>query len=368
MKKHFSNTIAVGLLFLGTNAYSESFTLGIIGDPQFDWSCESQGTEQGSYCSELANRQKKKGTQADETNQRVIDRILEIKQSDGGKFHGLVINGDLTEFGSQNNKLEKFKSKYMKQNEFSVWPSIGNHDYQNNINDCGAKSWANWNYCGADMIQFLAGWLIEQEKSSKISSHDVTHYKKNKGQAQGQRNVSGSLAYSWDIGEFHFAQFNNHPTYLKKFTRGYSVGISSWKLNVTSPEDWIKKDFSKAVADDKKIILNWHDFGDVYRDPESDNYKKMVNMFKPYATHIKAIFVGHHHMRIGEQTSVIFPSPEAGNDSIKVPVIYSGSPIAGQFIRAEFTNEASKCQIKIQNIDTGKKYSLEDVGRNISCN
>jgi hypothetical protein len=347
---------------------TQPFTMAVVGDTQFDWGCESEHTTSSDYCKDKANRKKSESKQGTETNDDVIARVTEISKLNSN-FQGLVINGDLTAFGSKDGKLDKFKKAYMNK-EFSTWPGLGNHDYQNNINDCGAKGWANWNYCGADMMQFLAGLLEDKNNADKFTSYDVTRYEKNRGQAQGQRNVSGSLAYSWDIGDFHFVQLNNYPTYKKNFQRGYKSGISSWQMRATWPNTWIDSDFKKAVNDNKKIILNWHKFYDIYgiQDETNADYMTLISWLNPYAKNIKAIFVAHNHALIGMNGSLEFPAT-ADRPEISVPVISSGSPIWNRFIKADFESNGPSCTITIGQVNTMTPYTGSTTNpKTISCN
>lgn len=347
---------------------TQPFTMAVVGDTQFDWGCGSENTISSDYCKDEANRKKSKSEQGTETNNYVIDRVTEVSKH-SSNFQGLVINGDLTYFGNMDKKLDKFKKAYMNK-EFSTWPGLGNHDYQNNINDCGRKDLPNWNYCGADMMQFLAGLLKDKKNADKFTSYDVTRYEKNPWQAQGQRNVSGSLAYSWDIGDFHFVQLNNYPTYTKNFQRGYKSGISSWQMRATSPDTWIASDFQKAVNDNKKIILNWHDFYDIYgtQDTTNTDYTTLITWLKPYVKNIKAIFVGHNHDRIGMDGSLTFPAT-ADRPEISVPVISSGSPIWNRFIKADFESNGPSCTITIGQVNTMTPYTGSTTNpQTISCN
>jgi len=246
----------------GSSALADtSFSMVFMSDPQFNWSCQSEGNISNDYCGVPANLEKDEATHAMETNMNHASAIRAINDSMGSNFRGVVINGDLTAFGNKDGELDRFRDVYLSL-DFPVWPGLGNHDYQNNVNDCGAHAWVNWNYCAADMAQFLAEGA---RSSDRISNNDVTKYDKNFAQAGDQRNVSGSLAYSWDIGKFHFVQLNNYPTYTQSFTRGYASGISSWDIDITSPAAWLNADLG-AVGADRKIILNWHKFGDVYGD------------------------------------------------------------------------------------------------------
>lgn len=352
----------------------EVFTMAFIGDTQYEWDCGEQRATGGEvpprYCSQPQNQTKGGGIQAAETNQLVISRVKEIAAWNPN-FKGLVINGDLTEYGSQNGNLDKFKNAYLTQPNFAVWPGLGNHDYENNVGNrdhpnsgCGGISSPSWNYCGADMMQFLAGWILDNK--SKLSAWDIEKYKENFLQGGNQKSIKGSLAYSWRINDFHFVQLNNYPDYHISFTRGYSGGISSWDLDATSSASFINANLTDAINNNRKIILNWHKF-DPYNNPSSNDTKNLVSTLDKFATHIKAIFVAHQHSMIGWVNNLVFPASTNHNNEIKVPVIYSGSPIYGQFISADFSNEGSHCKITYSIVETDSTYSRPVNPTPISC-
>lgn len=351
-------------LFLGA-PHAEPFTFAVIGDPQFTWTCKDDeqykpGQWKSTYCSSPNLPDPETPEQAEQTNQAIVDRVGKLSDAQGAKFKGLIVNGDLTRFGAKDDNLGRFEKMYVEQTRFPVWPGLGNHDYQNNIDDCGGGNMApTRNNCAAGMLQFLAEWLQDSGRNGQVS-YDITRYSKNPGQAQGQRNISGSLAYSWEVGDFHFVQLNNYPTYKTHFTRGYDSGISSWDLDITSPADWLDQDLSRAVIKKKVIVLNWHMF-DPYANQDLSNreYGKLIAMLDKYAGNIKAIFIAHEHSRIGiaaeEKDRLYLKFPQSSNhiDDISVPVIYSGSPIWGRFIKADFDSQDKGlgCSITITQID-----------------
>lgn len=326
----------------------DSFSMIFLSDTQLRWSCSDQGTTAGDYCGVADNRSKDLEVQAQETNLLHIKTIKKIKNS-VNNFAGVVINGDLTSFGSQNNHLKQFQNIYSPLAlETNVWFGLGNHDYENPVNDCGLKFWINYNYCSADMVQFLANSILLSKNS--LSSYDIAEYKKNSVAIGNLRNVSGSLSYSWNVGNFHFIQLNNYPTYKTNFTRGFKSGFASWKIDIspTILDDgtlsaWLKNDLDNAVKNGQKIILNMHQYD--YND------KNNLRGLAPYAKFIKAIFVGHLHGEYGHKTDLVFPAA-TNNSNISIPIIYSGSAIFNRFVKADFSNSNSGCVISTQVINT----------------
>ena len=130
----------------------------ITADPQYDWGCSS-GHATSDYCNDPNNRSKSVEQQAIETNSLQVETIQNLQtniNAFNGNFKGVIINGDLTDFGSQNNHLNVFKSHYENKG-FNLWPGLGNHDYENNVDDCGGLpyAWAAWNYCECCVFRFV---------------------------------------------------------------------------------------------------------------------------------------------------------------------------------------------------------------------
>ena len=380
MRRVYLGMVLPSVIF--STAYAQdAFELAIVGDPQLSWSCLSEGASlPNTYCADPKNRSKSKEVQAEEFNKIFMDSILKLKEAGGDKFKGLVINGDLTEFGDQKGNFEKFKRLYKLNDrnyrdklKFDIWPGLGNHDYQNNINDCGLRATPVWNKCAAVMMQFMGEWMIDAKSRGSIQNYDMPVFRKNPLQAQNQRNVTGSLSYSWQIGEFHFVQLQNYPTYTVNFKRGYSSGISSWTMRAVSANHkekdsdvgWLEKDLREAVKSGKRIILNWHQFTAYDRrgDESTHCLRNDTNngkvtfcqrdvyalkaMLQPFASNIDAIFIGHHHRRMGKWAAHTL-SLQQGRHAIEVPVYYSGSPVAGRYLKATFNN-------------TNKKFCLHSV-------
>jgi hypothetical protein len=324
-----------------------SFTMAFMADPQFYWGCSSSPNTSApsttnDYCKIAANKAKSDDDQAKETNNQQIESIKSFVNSDPN-FQGIVINGDLTEFGDQDDRWKTFKSFYNSLNigTANIWPGLGNHDYQNPVNDCGTVGTQNYNNCAANMVQNFASEVIGGiiPRGMYEDSYDIPKFDENTAQAGSidHKNVTGSLAYSWNIGDFHFIQLNNYPTYTKSFYRGWPSGVSSWDYVLESSLPWLIKDLkkNKQLPNPKKVILNWHQWGEMNVNTR--------NALKPYKEQIKAIFVGHAHSYFGylgdnlKYDPPTTPTPSTSSTATKIPVIYSGSPIWSRYIKATFS-------------------------------
>jgi hypothetical protein len=70
----------------------------------------------------------------------------------------------------------------------------------------------------------------------------------------------GSLAYSWNIGNYHFVQGHNLELEGKLALPGGFLCPPKWLdgMVVPSPVNWVKSDVAQATADGKKIVLCHH--------------------------------------------------------------------------------------------------------------
>ena len=357
-------------------ADDKKFTMAVIGDPQFPWTCKDEGDYEkfSDYCSYI-NRDDKSIDQAKDSNRYAIQEIKQLKNSLGTNFKGLIINGDLTAFGHPGER-EDFNSFYdIKSKDLVIYPGLGNHDYQNNINKCGGNGVPTHNRCAGGMMHLMADWVLGYKGldkgkprfcDKKLKSCDIAAFNKNFAQRGGNRNVNGSMAYSWEIGDFLFIQLQNYPHYTANFKRGYSSGVSSWTMNATSSMGWLKTQLNETIDTDKtkgkNVILNMHNIE--YYFGLSDQAKKdkadLENLLKQHSNKIRAVFVGHHHQAIGVDSKFSYGTEIAG-----IPIIYSGSPISGRFIKADFDSSKSEDCIVLTQVNTTINKSQEL--RKIQC-
>lgn len=140
----------------------------------------------------------------------------------------------------------------------------------------------------------------------------------------------GSLAYSFDIGNYHFVQLQNWPGYRVNLPRvaaaipfptldfpGRSAGFE-----VTDSHAWLKRDLQLATQEQKNIVLNMHNVGAALKTTEFADAIRNQN--------VVGIFAGHVHQNAGRIQTV-----DNGRRS-DIPVILSGSAECGTFLYAEF--------------------------------
>uniref|UniRef100_A0A915MZB2 Calcineurin-like phosphoesterase domain-containing protein n=1 Tax=Meloidogyne javanica TaxID=6303 RepID=A0A915MZB2_MELJA len=72
---------------------------------------------------------------ANEIQRKAIYRLIRILERNGQKPSALIINGDLTNFG-HSFQLELFKIEWLQTIPIPLLIGLGNHDYENNVDDC----------------------------------------------------------------------------------------------------------------------------------------------------------------------------------------------------------------------------------------
>lgn len=247
-----------------------------------------------------------------------------------------IINGDLTEFGRRSQR-ESFRSLFAPSPlGFNTYVGLGNHDYQNNVGDCAEPSNSDYsmNACARGMV-FDMHYRIEEYRGYATSGnfeYDSTEY-------------SGSKAYSWEYGNFHFVQLQNYPT--------YHVTLDHWAaatIEVTSSLHWLERNLIRARNQNKKIILNFHDGNQHFPNKSS---QEELNLFKDWIEYYKvsAVFVGHTH-NVG-QDNRYGGSPIFGN----IPVYNSGALFKGDYLLVEI--KGTEFSISVYNGLSGSPQFIE---------
>ncbi len=117
--------------------------------------------------------------------------------------------------------------------------------------------------CAQKAVDYLKAMIscgrIETCPATKIESYD-----------------SGSLAYSWNMGSYHFVQLHNYPTY-----RVPSLGMPSSMA-------WLKKDLDRGKTANKKTAANLHDLGQHFKEAEYDAFEALLTKYN-----VAGIFCGH---------------------------------------------------------------------------
>ncbi len=143
--------------------------------------------------------------------------------------------------------------------QYPVYLSLGNHDYANNVNDCFWIREPRYgalgnNGCAQKAVDYMKAMMscgrIETSPATKIESYN-----------------SGSLAYLWNMGSYHFVQLHNYPTY-----RVPSIGVQSSMA-------WLKKDLDRAKIANKKIVVDLHDLSQHFKGAEYDAFEALLTKY-----------------------------------------------------------------------------------------
>jgi cytolysin (calcineurin-like family phosphatase) len=244
----------------------------------------------------------------------------------------IISNGDLTAFG-HGEELDKIKEIWGKNPPAKIYLGLGNHDYANNVNDTFE------NLGAARMIEYL------REETQKIGITNLDFVER--PGLLGMVEYSGSLAYSWDMGNVHFVQLNNYPIYETSF-RSLNKQIA-----IRHSLDWLEGDLAVAAAKGQAIILNYHDSDEHWKDKKGPATDSLINRFSQMLIKygVSAVFVGHYHKILGKDSA---HRAGLGNAYGNTPVFYCGSASQRKFLGVGFQGN----DMVVEKIDYSKQ-SLE---------
>ncbi len=271
-----------------------------------------------------------------------------------GKMRGVIINGDLTEFG-HTAEYDKFREIYGGLTVGPVYPGLGNHDYKNNVDDCAE------NNCANRMVIKVAGLIKALNPISFDYRQSIGDYKF----PEIVNSYEGSLAYSWDQGNVHFVQLHNYPLYERSWSNYVSSvtadggpGARRYNVNIKSSMSWLQNDLAQARNAGKVIVLNYHDadqhwirFGPEKKpQAQLDEFSRLLSTYQ-----VSAVFVGHLHEQIGKETIPSQPAVYGG-----VPVFFSGSPIRNNYLLVRFDTDVMEVQ-HVSSLNGGSERSAGGV-------
>lgn len=291
-----------------------AFNVLFASDSQVAWYLEHGGKKlRGGGCDPKSWR-----CRYTESKRANSDLVTALNSVDGFTWNGrkvrppkmVIMNGDLTQHG-HTSEWNWFDWHYSKV-RWPFFPGLGNHDYVNNANDCAnnrcVKNSVNW------MRTAISCGRMKNFPHQQLHSYDTS-----------------SMAYSWDVGAYHFIQLHNHP-FSQKNQAGHSPP------SIGSSEKWLENDLKAATAANRHIIINMHDWESVGSNPAW--YAKFKAMMA--GTNVRAVFVGHIHERHGHIGHVLYEvKPPPGQDTAPpeasaIPIFYSGAADYMTFLLAEF--------------------------------
>lgn len=210
-------------------------------------------------------------------SKKVVKSINSLEKNTHFSFG--IINGDITEFGRLSTR-ESFDRIYTDNINTTLLLGLGNHDYANNVNDCTEPELLDFSYNACARGAFF-------DMINRINKYKI--FLNNFSSDYNKSSQTGSGAYSWDMGDIHFVQLQNYPT--------YHVNLDHWAnrtLYITKSINWLENDLRHAKSRKKVSILNFHDAYDHFKKHTSTEERaRLEKMIKDYD--VIAIFSGHSH-------------------------------------------------------------------------
>lgn len=299
------------------------YSLAISSDPQYPWTPQM---DDSNY------------TQSESEKKIISEKLISEQYHSINTYtysmsnSSILINGDMTAFGHnwQWSKINKLVNLLKRP----YYYGLGNHDIENNIDDC----YANECFLRSmeNLIYFVNRLKIpEFQKDFSLSrSSTVTH-----------KSYLGSFAYAIDFGYIYSIQLNNFPTMKVKRNSartGYP-GIDMFPNIV-----WIEDQLKYASSLGKIIIINIHKPDEWYKfaQPSGPNqhFKDLLIEYD-----VTAIFCGHYHKECGDRT---LQYREYFNG---IPVFLSGSASQSTYLIAEYSkNTLDVYSIRENNLNNNK--------------
>lgn len=347
-----NNTLLVRLSRSSNSAIPSrmgNFSMILSSDPQWPW------VERQSY-----HDNAERDSISTSLNQKQVSAMNNLYDS-YQNIKGVIINGDLTAYGDQNNDLSEFKDIYANLKP-TMFVGLGNHDYSNNLRNssralmiCNCDGCYN-NTCASGMIRYMVGKINQYKNDGLLNGYTQDLREQTKFFTDY---VDGSLAYSWDLLRVHFVQLQNYPIYKADWKSEALLG--GWnhprlQVDINSSLDWLEDDLKKAYNAGQNIILNFHDpdehwgiesWGELY---PQDSIVKLKARFKNMLTKYKvsAVFVGHYHNECGVPSQNHTPPSDIYGNT---PVYYCGSSAYSKFLLVEFIR--NQMRVSIVNSETG---------------
>ncbi|KAE9549221.1 hypothetical protein FO519_007561 [Halicephalobus sp. NKZ332] len=226
--------------------------------------------------------------------------IYDLNRRLENKPKALVINGDLTNFG-HTRELNKFKEEWMSL-PLKLLIGLGNHDYENNIDDCVA------NQCANNMLF----WFVRKYAPSLNLSLD---YK-----------ASGSFlktTYSGRATCARVIQLNNRPDYTASVQ-----SVNQWEIH--SSLYWLRQELEATNGNRSwPVLINLHHL-------ERATEKRIITILKLWMADEKnnnslrkvAVFSAHMHSMHSHKVKCI--------NGVTVPFMFVGSVPNNRFTTIKF--------------------------------
>uniref|UniRef100_A0A914WSV0 Calcineurin-like phosphoesterase domain-containing protein n=1 Tax=Plectus sambesii TaxID=2011161 RepID=A0A914WSV0_9BILA len=295
-------------------AKASDFYQIFTGDTQYYFPCTPENDE----CAKLCNEQSKEcvikqARYSNKVQRQSIGSLIKQLAAVGHKPRSIIINGDLTDYGHPE-ELNAFKVQWEQPIDgVRMFPGLGNHDIQNNIEDCAM------NHCGNRMMRYFISYLGKELniRADYRQTNDFLFAE-----------YQGSFAYSWNECSstnssqcVHFVQLNNHPTY----ERSFEFPIAKWIINSTL--EWLSDDLAANV--DHPVVINFHRYDEDFPQPDRLAFRDVISN---QGSHILAIVFAHFHSSIGVKDNWCI-------NGRNVPLMFSGSVPGNNYLLIRFADD-----------------------------
>ncbi|KAK0397483.1 hypothetical protein QR680_002142 [Steinernema hermaphroditum] len=248
----------------------------------------------------------------------------------------MVINGDLTNYGLLE-QLDLFKDEWLTM-PIPILPGLGNHDYENNVNDCVA------NQCANRMLY----WFVKYAKAHNLTLDYV------KTQEYLIKSVyRGSFAYSKDICNrqgatcVHLIQLNNRPDYVANIR-----AVSDWDIH--GSYQWLLHDLNSIKNLSHPIFINLH-----HHSPKAG--ERLQSLLEDWISHPRnqgvnlriAVLYAHWH----DEHSIT----EKCIAGTVVHYIYVGSVPNNRYTTMKFLSDAATVEVYLMSARNNRPTQIMDV-------
>lgn len=258
----------------------ESFSMIVSSDPQYPWydGIFPPGLETEDQVKQNAHRQITEQYES-------MNRLAQQRHAAGDRFPimGVLINGDLTAFG-HDWQMDTYKDLH-RLLTLPSYPSLGNHDYSNNVDD------SYNNNCATRMVGYMYDWLKLHAGMLNYDFDERSYYKF----PELRVDYSGSLAYSFNVGKVHFVQLQNFPSYTDDWNSWNAASARRDYYYIKPSFYWLKNDLAIARNRGDCIIVSLHDYHDNFLEPYVSEFNALMEQYG-----VSAVFAGHIHASCGK--------------------------------------------------------------------
>ncbi|MCE7764502.1 hypothetical protein GQL56_17805 [Pseudomonas putida] len=271
-----------------------------------------------------------------------FDLMSAVGRQVGDSYVPLIVNGDMTDYGHGNERevMRTYMKKAATADGPLMFPGLGNHDYDNNVGDCGN------NGCARDAVCDHLTWV------KTLSASVPGGFNFDYAWDASEHTHSGSFSYSFNVGKVHVVQLNNEPTYTRSFSTGWPTKTY---FEVRNSWAWLEADLRAAREKNLFTIVNMHKNGDWQEEPlRRTKFKDLIEKYG-----VVSVFAGHYHSLLGSD-------PNIG----RVPAFQTGAMLAQSYLTVLFDWQANVLRVNAladhnvvesRNIPLPTRVMLKDV-------